>query len=81
MSKNKSDFVVIETVQGQMTAEIIKSHLEDEGIPVYLKSEGIGKVYGLIMDGLGAVKIYVPQEFVEEAKQIIKNGASPKPEE
>jgi len=81
MSKNKSDFVVIETVQGQMTAEIIKSHLEDEGIPVYLKSEGIGKVYGLIMDGLGAVKIYVPQEFVEEAKQIIKNGTSPMPEE
>jgi uncharacterized protein (UPF0371 family) len=81
MSKNKSDFVVIETVQGQMTAEIIKSHLEDEGIPVYLKSESIGKVYGLIMDGLGAVKIYVPQEFVEEAKQIIKNGAPPKPEE
>jgi hypothetical protein len=73
--------VVIETVQGQMTAEIIKSHLEDEGIPVYLKSESIGKVYGLIMDGLGAVKIYVPQEFVEEAKQIIKNGAPPKPEE
>ena len=48
---------------------------------MYLKSEGIGKVYGLIMDGLGAVKIDVPQEFVEEAKQIIKNGASPKPEE
>jgi CRISPR/Cas system-associated protein Csm6 len=81
MNKNKSDFVAIKTVQGQMTAEIIKSHLENEGIPVYLKSESVGKVYGLILDGLGAVNIFVPQEFVGEAKKIINNGAPPKPEE
>ena len=80
MNENKSAFVVIETVQGQMTAEIIKSHLEDEGIPVYLQSESVGRVYGLIMDRLGAVKILVPFEFAEEAKKIIKNGAPPKPE-
>ena len=81
MAKKKSDFVVMHTVQGQMTAEIIKSHLEDEGIPVYLQSESVGRVYGLIMDGLGAVKIFVPQEFAEEAKKIIENGAPPRAEE
>jgi len=27
MNKNKPEFVVIETVQGQMTADVIKSHL------------------------------------------------------
>jgi hypothetical protein len=81
MNENKSAFVVIETVQGQMTAEIIKSHLEDEGIPVYLQSESVGRVYGLIMDGLGAIKILVPLEFAEEAKEIIKDNATLKPEE
>jgi CRISPR/Cas system-associated protein Csm6 len=81
MNENKSAFVVIETVQGQMTAEIIKSHLEDEGIPVYLQSESVGRVYGLIMDGLGAIKILVPLEFAEEAKKIIKDNAPLKPEE
>ena len=81
MNTNKSAFVVIETVQGQMTAEIIKSHLEDEGIPVYLQSESVGRVYGLIMDGLGAVKILAPLEFAEEEKKIIKDNAPLKPEE
>jgi len=30
---------------------------------------------------LGAVKIFVPQEFAEEAKKIIENGAPPRAEE
>jgi hypothetical protein len=77
MTKKQSDFVVIETVQGQITAEVIKSHLESEGIPVFLKCESVGRVYGLIMDGLGAVKILVPQEFADEAKKIIKDDVSP----
>jgi hypothetical protein len=80
MNNNKSAFVVIETFQGQMTVEIIKSHSEDEGIPVYLQSES-GRVYGLIMDGLGAVKILAPLEFAEEEKKIIKDNAPLKPEE
>jgi len=36
MAEKESNFVVIETVQGQMNADIIKSHLESEGIPVLL---------------------------------------------
>jgi len=76
MAKKQSDFVVIQTVQGQLTAEVIKSHLEDEGIPVLLQSESVGRVYGLITDGLGGVKILVPQEFADEAKEIIKEDDS-----
>lgn len=72
MGKHKSDFVVIHTVQGELTAHAIKSHLESEGIPVLLQYESVGVVYGLAINGLGKVRILVPQEFVEEAKQIIK---------
>jgi len=71
MNKNKPEFVVIETVQGQMTAEVIKSHLESEGIPVFLQCESVGRVWGVVIDVLGAVKILVPKEFAEEAKKII----------
>jgi hypothetical protein len=71
MNKNKPEFVVIETVQGQMTAEVIKSHLESEGIPVFLQCESIGRVWGVVIDVLGGVKILVPKEFAEEAKKII----------
>lgn len=72
MGKSKTDFVEIHTVQGELTAHAIKSHLESEGIPVLLQYESVGAVYGLTVNGLGEVKILVPQDFLEEAKQIIK---------
>ena len=68
----KSDFVVICTVQGELQASVIKSHLESEGIPVLLKYESAGIVFGLTVDGLGAVKVLVPQELAEEAKRVIE---------
>lgn len=69
---DKSDFVVISTVQGELVANVIKSHLENEGIPVLLEYESAGRVYGLTVDGLAQVRILVPQELVEEARQIIE---------
>ncbi len=68
----KSDFVVIKIVQGETSANIIKAHLESEGIPVYLKYESAGIIYGIIVDGIGEVSILVPQELAEEAKLIIE---------
>ena len=68
----KSNFVVISTVQGELVANVIKSHLENEGIPVLLEYESAGRVYGLTVDGLAQVRILVPQELAEEAMQIIE---------
>ena len=68
----KSDFVVIKIVQGEPIASIIKSHLESEGIPVYLKYESAGIIYGITVDGIGEVRILVPKECAEEAKKIIE---------
>ena len=72
MRNSKSDLVVICTVQGELTANVMKSHLESEGIPVLLKWESAGRVYGLTVDGLGQISILVPQELAEEAKRIIR---------
>ncbi len=80
MPGRQSDLVVIETVQGEMTAYIMKTHLESEGIPVLLKSESLGTIHGLIADGLGAVKILVPRELAEEAQRIVRGDAAPGPD-
>jgi len=64
----------------QMEAEIIKGRLESEGIPALLSYESAGLVYGLTINGLGEVKIMVPQHLVEAANEILgisvkgKNG-------
>ena len=74
LAEPNTDYVLVHTVQGELVAHVIKSHLESEGIPVLLKYESMGAVFGLSVDGLGEVKILVPSELAEEAKQIIKLG-------
>jgi hypothetical protein len=68
----KSDFVVVCTVQGELQASVLKSHLESEGIPVLLKYESAGKVFGLTVDGLGEVRILVPRKMADHARHIIE---------
>ena len=68
----KPDFVVVCTVQGELQASVLKSHLESEGIPVLLKYESAGKVFGLTVDGLGEVRILVPAALAYQAKRIIE---------
>ncbi|MGQ9617431.1 MAG: putative signal transducing protein [Candidatus Aminicenantia bacterium] len=59
--------------QGLTEAEILRSFLESNGIPVELKYESIGKVMGITTNGLGVVKILVPEEREEEAKNLIES--------
>jgi hypothetical protein len=65
-------FAVAHIAQGELEANVIKSHLESEGIPVLLQYESAGRVFGLTVDGLGEIRILVPPELAEEAKRIIK---------
>lgn len=71
MPEQKS-LVVVYITQGELEANVIKSHLESEGIPVMLQYESVGRVYGLTVDGLGEIRILVPHEFADEAREIIK---------
>jgi hypothetical protein len=61
-----------------MEAQIIKGRLESEGIPVLLSYESAGLVYGIIIDGLGEVKVMVPERLAEEAKGILEIGGESK---
>lgn len=72
MESSRPDLVAICTVQGELAAQVIKSHLESEGIPVLLEWESVGRAFGLTVDGLGQVSILVPQELAEQAKHIIE---------
>jgi hypothetical protein len=58
-------------VEGSMEAEIIKSKLESYEIPVLLQYEAAGRIFGITMDGLGKVRIMVPQDLLEEAKKVL----------
>jgi hypothetical protein len=66
----REQLVTVRTAK-YMEAQIIKGRLESEGIPVLLSYESAGLVYGITIDGLGEVKIMVPQRLAEEAKEIL----------
>ena len=66
----ESELVAICTT-GHMEAQIMKSHLESEGIPAILQYESAGVVYGLTVDGLGQTKILVPKHLAQEAREVL----------
>lgn len=64
--------VLVRVAQGQMEAQIIKSRLESEGIPVVLDYEPIGAIFGLTVNGLGEVRVLVPAEEAEAARLALR---------
>ncbi len=58
----------------ELEAEVVKGLLESAGIPVFLKYESLGRVYGITVDGLGEVQVMVPREHADEARVIIEGS-------
>ena len=63
---------VVDEVQGDMLAEILKGMLEAQGIKVWLSQEGLGhSVYALTVGSMGAVQILVPQHQIQSARALL----------
>ena len=73
MSEEK--LIRVHTCQGWELAQIFKSKLEAAGIPVLLKYESAGLVYGITVNGLGAVRIMVPESYAAEAETLLEGDA------
>ena len=73
-SKAEENWEVVVTESGWWKADLIKAKLEAEGIPVELRYEAIGRVYGLTVDGLGQVEILVPAGSVARVREILSES-------
>lgn len=67
--------VCVRTCQGLDVAHIYKSKLAAMDIPVLLKYESAGPVFGITVDGLGKVRVMVPQEHADEARALLADLA------
>jgi hypothetical protein len=67
--------VRVHTCQGWELAQVFKSKLEAAGIPVLLQYESAGLVYGITVDGLGAVRIMVPESYASEARDLLEDDS------
>lgn len=79
--QEESELVRVHTAQGWHLAQIYKSKLEAAEIPVLLRYDAIGIVYGLTVDGLGAVDVLVPAEFAEDARALLEDLEVPAAED
>lgn len=71
----------VAAAQGEFAAALIKGRLEDQGIPAVIQRESVGAVYGLIVDGLGKQRIFVPEELADQARTILETPPETMPTE
>lgn len=64
-------WVLVERVEGQLQAEILKGLLEAQGITVWLNQEGAARAYAVTVGTLGMVEILVPTSMVDKAQQVL----------
>jgi hypothetical protein len=71
--RDKPLVLLIET-ESPGEVEIIRSKLEAFGIPCSVWNESAGHLFGITLDGLARTRIYVPEEFLELAREALKPG-------
>jgi len=65
------------SIWGLAEAEVIKSFLESQGIPCIYKGQVVHSIHPFSVDGLGEIRIFVPEKDYETAKKLMAS----KPEE
>lgn len=65
-------WVVVETVQGMADEHQVVAFLEAHGIPTAVRGEALRWTHGFTLDGLGEVRIQVPGEHAEAARELLE---------
>lgn len=70
---NEKTWKSVYTVQGEFQAEVLRGLLEAQGIPVHLSQEGIARAYGFGVGPLSEVELFVPQNQIQAAKNVLES--------
>ena len=74
MSNSKSTIEVYRAA-GEMDALVIKGLLETNGIPCLLKSHAAPSVHVFAVDGMGEVRVMVPNRMAKLAQELIRGDS------
>jgi hypothetical protein len=69
----ESEFREVYKAWGSAEAEVVKSFLQSHGIPCLLKGLVVQSVHAFSMDGLGEIKILVPEKDHSLAEKLLKS--------
>ncbi len=65
------DETCVREVNGDAEAQQLRAFLEAHGIPCELRGDCARVVYGLTLDGLGVVRVCVPPDLGERARNLL----------
>lgn len=77
--RQKSEFKEVTKAWGSAEAEVIKSFLQSHGIPCLMKGLVVQSVHPFSMDGLGEIKILVPEKDLDLAEKLLKSRQEEQP--
>jgi len=68
---------VVAQMPGITPATIVAGRLQAEGLPVRVWQEGAGQALGLTVGLLGTGYVAVPEEYVDQALEILQHEVDP----
>jgi hypothetical protein len=66
--------VVVYTAQGEVEEQQVRSFLEANGIPTWVRGEALRKTHGFLLDGLGEVQILVAPAHQHDARSLLERA-------
>jgi hypothetical protein len=76
-SRGESPYVTVYVATSLPEAHVIKGKLETDNIPVLLRYESGGTVFGLVGGELGSVDVQVPRLLEERARMLLEDDQEP----
>ena len=64
-----------------LDAQVIKSYLESNDIPVLLQGEAAGRVFGMMVGAMAEVRVFVPAPLADKARELLEEVSDDAPEE
>lgn len=55
-----------------LDAQVIKTFLESNDIPVLLQGEAAGRVFGMMVGAMAEVRVYVPAPLADKARELLE---------
>ena len=77
--KHSGEPVLVYSAMNDMEAQVIKSYLESNDIPVLLQGEAAGKVFGMMVGAMAEVRVYVPEPLAQRAMELLEETSEDEP--
>ena len=70
--KQYDEPVQVYSAVNDLDAQVIKSYLESNDIPVLLRGEAAGRVFGMMVGAMAEVRVFVPAPLAAKARELLE---------